>query len=721
MKNLVILLSIGLLAAGCGKAVQFSKAGETNFNRPDPNPDDNVTPPPVCVVNPALQVETPAIVQSGQDFFIRVNRPTAQWSLTKDGVTTNYNSATVQLNLSEAGNYEGNVSTRNNCDLDESTRFSIQVVDGVTGHGLVINNNDVYTISDDVVLSLVANNATEMYVTNTANCVSGGSWVPFSASLNWRLAETNRATRVYAKFRNSVVETSCVYDEISHDNMAPTVRFTQTPPNPSNSTSASFTIDAQDSVSGVRALYCTVNNAAIQPCNNNPSFSNLPEGANTISVIAEDNAGNRSAPITFDWLIDVTGPSVQITRAPSSPTIETSADFEFNVMDSGSGIASVTCRVDGMAPATCQSPRRYTGLSNGSHTFTVTVVDRAGLTASAQHTWIVDDRVENQTIVISNGGGRSDVIFVINNSESMYTELRESISYRFSRFIEYLGNSDYQIAVTSADATGIREFEAGRFTRILRTATPGPGIALVPAQYMVHPQMGQYTQRNFMATILRPEAICTQVGTHMCPNAASAYQEGIRSTLLALQRPENQGFIRQNSALHVVVISDDDEGGRNLTDNNGNILPSTPEHNRPETLVNFVNAQYPGKEFKFHAVARGQNVNTCNNVSGVSATKAPIYQRATQITGGVMANICNDLNRTEVQAIANSIRNNSGSQSYQLNCDPRDVNGDGIPDVMATYNPNPSQPVQVVVSGRSVSFTPQLPAGTQVQLQYRCL
>src|SRR5690606_21365735 len=69
---------------------------------------------------------------------------------------------------------------------------------------------------------LAANDATKMYVTNTAACSSGGSWQTFQTSLPWTLGQTNAVTRVYVKFKNaSGAESACISDSITHDNTVP--------------------------------------------------------------------------------------------------------------------------------------------------------------------------------------------------------------------------------------------------------------------------------------------------------------------------------------------------------------------------------------------------------------------------------------------------------------------------------------------------------------------
>jgi hypothetical protein len=615
-----------------------------------------------------------------------------------------------------AGNWQGQVAGINNCNQPETKQFSIQVRDEDIQVGMLINNNDVYTNSSSVTLNLSYLNVDEVYITNTPNCVSGGTWQPVSATKAWTLGARNNTSAVYAKFRNPRVESACISDDIVHDDILPTVAFVRTPSNPSNQTTAEFEFSASDSGSGIGGLFCRLDGAAYRACAMIETLGPLAQGQHTVEAYSSDRAGNRSAVISFTWLLDATGPSVQITSAPASPARLPDATFEFVATAGPSGLRSVECHLDGAAFTACTSPISYSALSDGSHSFEVKATDNTGLSAMASHTWTIDTRTQTQPITII-GSGSADILFVVDNSQSMFSELRDSVSYRFDRFLEYLGTTDYRIGVTSGDATGIREYESGRLTRILRASNPGAGISLVPAVNLISPSM-PFAQRNFSATIQRPEATCVQVGTHLCPNPASAYQEGLYATNLAINRPENAPFFRDGTSLHVVVISDSDEASRAFILPGERISPNLPVRNRPETLAAAVAERFPEKAFKFHAVVRPTNADTCSNSSNIDARKAPLYQQMVQSTGGQLVNICRDRDRSEIQQLANQIR--STGHNYSLRCVPTDENGDGQPDVQVSFLPQPTQPIQTVVTGQTVRFQPEPAAGTQVTLTYRC-
>ena len=72
---------------------------------------------------------------------------------------------------------------------------------------------------------------------------------------------------------------------------------------------------------------------------------------------------------------DRTPPETTISSGPSANTTATGATFSFVSSESGSTFA---CKIDGGKWSRCKSPRAYTALAIGSHTFSVRAKDAAG-------------------------------------------------------------------------------------------------------------------------------------------------------------------------------------------------------------------------------------------------------------------------------------------------------------------------------------------------------
>jgi hypothetical protein len=84
-----------------------------------------------------------------------------------------------------------------------------------------------------------------------------------------------------------------------------------------------------------------------------------------------------------------TPPDTLITGSPLAVTKLTSADFTFTATEANSTFA---CKLDGEAFATCTSPKNYSSLAAGSHTFQVQATDQDGNTdpTPAGYGWTID-------------------------------------------------------------------------------------------------------------------------------------------------------------------------------------------------------------------------------------------------------------------------------------------------------------------------------------------
>lgn len=100
-----------------------------------------------------------------------------------------------------------------------------------------------------------------------------------------------------------------------------------------------------------------------------------------------------------DFIIsDETAPEAEITLAPASPTTATSATFEFSATDDVSAPENLIfwCDLDGLGWEDCTSGAgtwSYTNLLEGTHVFSLDVVDEAGNKLDpnfVEHTWVID-------------------------------------------------------------------------------------------------------------------------------------------------------------------------------------------------------------------------------------------------------------------------------------------------------------------------------------------
>lgn len=167
-----------------------------------------------------------------------------------------------------------------------------------TENSMIINSNNPYTQLTTVTLTLNSTDASEMYITDTAGCESGGHWETFSTTKSWTLSQTNTTVSVYAKFRDVLENTSsCINDSIIHDTQPPSApNVSGTTPTRDQTPTWSWTtsgggngsfrykIDNSDLSSGATET----TSATFTP------ETNLSDGDHTLYVQERDAAGNWS-------------------------------------------------------------------------------------------------------------------------------------------------------------------------------------------------------------------------------------------------------------------------------------------------------------------------------------------------------------------------------------------------------------------------------------------
>lgn len=111
----------------------------------------------------------------------------------------------------------------------------------------------------------------------------------------------------------------------------------------------------------------------------------VSDGPHSVFAVASSSGDIATAAVTLD---STAPPTPTIASAPANSTSATSASFGFT--DSEAGV-SFECRLNEGSYSVCVSPKSYSELADGPHTFDVRAVDAAGNhSAAASHTWTVD-------------------------------------------------------------------------------------------------------------------------------------------------------------------------------------------------------------------------------------------------------------------------------------------------------------------------------------------
>jgi Bacterial Ig-like domain/PASTA domain len=177
------------------------------------------------------------------------------------------------------------------------------------------------------------------------------------------------------------------------DTVAPTATIGSKPAALSNSSAPSFSFSANETGS---SFQCALDGGGFAACSSPKSYAGVADGSHTFQVEAIDAAGNTSAAAAYTWTIDTVPPVTTISGQPAALASSSAATFTFAANEAGS---TYQCRLDGGAYAACSSPKSYTGLADGAHTFDVTATDQAGNTgAAASYAWTSDTTPATATI-----------------------------------------------------------------------------------------------------------------------------------------------------------------------------------------------------------------------------------------------------------------------------------------------------------------------------------
>lgn len=179
------------------------------------------------------------------------------------------------------------------------------------------------------------------------------------------------------------------------DNVAPTTSITSSPASPSNASGGSFAFSANESVTGYQ---CKLDAGSYAACSSPAPYSGLPDGAHTFSVKAvADLAGNAGTATSFGWTIDTVAPNTSLTSTPPSLSNSTAPSFAMSATEPGS---TFECSLDAAAYASCSSPKAYSGVADGPHTFSARAIDTAGNIdpTPSSYAWTVDATPPDTTI-----------------------------------------------------------------------------------------------------------------------------------------------------------------------------------------------------------------------------------------------------------------------------------------------------------------------------------
>jgi hypothetical protein len=160
---------------------------------------------------------------------------------------------------------------------------------------------------------------------------------------------------------------------------APTI--TASPADPTFATGATFSFS-----DGVAATFlCRLDNSKFAACTSPKTYAGpLSFGSHTFRVEAVNSSGTSSSA-QYSWHVSPP-PAPTLDSTPPASTADGTATFSFS-----DALAGVTfeCQLDRAKSAACTSPKAYSGLASGNHTFQVRARDASGTGNATSFSWTV--------------------------------------------------------------------------------------------------------------------------------------------------------------------------------------------------------------------------------------------------------------------------------------------------------------------------------------------
>jgi hypothetical protein len=339
----------------------------------------------------------------------------------------------------------------------------------------------------------------------------------------------------------------------------------------------------------------------------------------------------------------------------------------------------------------------------------------------------INNRKEYRYEIIPNEG-KVDILIVSDNSASMSFE-QNKMADRLSNFIETLDsqNVDYRIAVTTTDIE-----DANNRARAINqhgALQNGRLIQMSGGKFFISKENtpNQADRVNlFMSAVKRPETLSCESFLLSNPlpsdsaykqNCPSSDERGFYAASLTISNNYNS-FIRGDAHLAVIILSDEDVRSGLYIDYSTYALD---QKDSPSYLLGLVHQRYPGKNLRIHSIIVRSGDSACKaaqdaQMNGrVGSSFGLIYQQGSQMTGGVVGNICANDYTSQLVGIATNI----GESVFEktLHCaNPQPID-DHTP--MVSFIPVANSNSYNIV-GNKIQFNPSLLPGTRAFLQYAC-
>ena len=189
-------------------------------------------------------------------------------------------------------------------------------------NSISINSGAAFTNSSNVPLILSATGASDMNVSNSAGCASGGSWEAYGASKSWTLGQANATATVYVKFKDLAGnESSCISASIIHDDIPPGGTSISINGGAGYVTATNVALSLAATDTNAIQMYITNTSG----CGSGGAWANKTSTSSwvlaqtnataTVFVKYKDAAGNESACISASIIHDNIAPTFTVTSS----------------------------------------------------------------------------------------------------------------------------------------------------------------------------------------------------------------------------------------------------------------------------------------------------------------------------------------------------------------------------------------------------------------------
>ncbi|HEX4679922.1 MAG TPA: DNRLRE domain-containing protein [Gaiellaceae bacterium] len=243
--------------------------------------------------------------------------------------------------------------------------------------------------------------------------------------------------------------------------------------------------DATTTVGGSTGVGATWNLTALVQGWVNGSVANdglLLDGTGGTNVL---HFATTSAPQTSEMpYLEVTydtSPETTITSGPTGSTSSTSATFGFNSDTYGS---TFECSLDNAAFAACTSPRAYTSLATGAHTFAVRAISPGGTAdpSPANRSWTVTAGAPPPSNLLTNGSFEGSLAGWSGASSSLTLASDGKVGSGAARVARSSGSS-FSILTSSKPVTSTAAGAAYTAGGWIRSDTPGRKVCLIVREW----------------------------------------------------------------------------------------------------------------------------------------------------------------------------------------------------------------------------------------------